>query len=94
MLCLASASRFGVACFAPKKPMRSARVESSVMRMMFGLFAAEESARRKTEIRMPKTNENNVRRSIEMSLTPDDIIPKEARLVYTAHWLQLQDSGC
>src|SRR5690242_20730768 len=48
-------SRLGVnALCEPRKPMRSARVESNVMRMIFGLPAARREAGRGIEIRKPR----------------------------------------
>ena len=53
--CFASASSTGVGVFAPRNPMRSARVPPSVIRIMFGLGADIEDAGTKNTSRLPKT---------------------------------------
>src|SRR2546423_4164859 len=42
MLCFARASRAGVGCFASRNPTRSARTDPNVIRMIFGLAAAND----------------------------------------------------
>src|SRR5437667_3281398 len=68
MLSRARPSRLGLnALCEPRKPMRSARVESSVMRIIFGLPAARREAGREIEIRKPRRI-NRAARNMKNSL--------------------------
>src|SRR3954469_6851502 len=67
-------SRLGVrlAC-APRKPMRSGRVEPNVIRIMLGFAAAGESTGKTTKIRMMGKKHGPRRRSMDRSLQRSEI---------------------
>src|SRR6266576_6861052 len=70
-------SREGVRlAFAPRKPMRSARVESSVIRIMFGFVAAGESTGKTSKTRMTSSNHGPRRRNMDRSLQRSETVSK------------------